>query len=335
VTADAPAARLAEFLDARGTTPERLLASVETSFGTPLLVVATGSVLHGFGNKRSDLDLNVVVDRDTVKVVPIPAFEGDLLVDTKFFTVSQLREWTTELRDGRWPPAGHLTRDGYRRRHLLLFHCMRFAEGVELSSTDGSEPLIGDLHEPWLVERVVEWWRSEHVRWSLAARWLAEAKPLVAAQRWCEAVLAALECRAARAGESYFKPKWISEKLRRLGDEEGLAVLEAALRVPTTRHEAPAYSALCEELLQELDSHRQEGLAAQLWYAPGVTVQPLGTGTLVTRRQLRGLELEAKLPIPDGDEPIWEGPVEDTPDPHVLELFVEDMTWLSVVVSKA
>ena len=41
MTADAVAARLNEFLDARGTTPERLLASVETSFGAPLLVVAT------------------------------------------------------------------------------------------------------------------------------------------------------------------------------------------------------------------------------------------------------------------------------------------------------
>jgi hypothetical protein len=335
VIADASAARLTEFLDARGTTPERLLASVETSFGTPLLVVATGSVLHGFGNERSDLDLNVVVDRDKVKVVPIPAFEGELLVDTKFFTVSQLKEWTAELREGRWPPAGHLTRDGYRRRHLLLFHCMRFAQGVVLSSTDGPEPLLGDLHAPWLVERVVEWWRAEQVRSALAAGWLADGKPLVAAQRWCEAVLAALEGRVAAAGESYFKPKWVSEKLRRLGDDEGLAAVETALRVPATAREAPAYNARCEELLHELDPPRQEGVAAQLWYAPGVTVRPLGTASLVTRWQLRGLELEATLPSVDGKEPIWEGPVWEAPGPHVLELFVEDMTWLSVVARAA
>jgi hypothetical protein len=326
IAADVLTARLAGFLDARGLTADELLATVETSYGEPLAIVATGSVLSGFGNDRSDLDLNVVVDADDVRVVPIPAFKDELLVDTKYFTLAQVEEWANELRDGPWPPSGRLTREGYRRRYLLLFHCVRFATGLALLESERFETVAARLREPWLTDRVAGWWQAEVVRSSLAARWLAPVKPLLAAQRQCDAVLAALEREAALGGQLYFKPKWLSEKLRALGDEVGLEALRDALRVPITASEAPEYLARCQA-----DPGADE-LDAQLWYAPGVTVQPLRDSTLVSRWGLRGLELRgATLPPVEPQAPLWQGPVASEPDPHRLALFVEDLTWLSIV----
>ena len=58
------AQRLDAFLAARGATRGALLATVGEPFGPPLLVVAAGSILHGFGNQRSDIDVNVVTARE-------------------------------------------------------------------------------------------------------------------------------------------------------------------------------------------------------------------------------------------------------------------------------
>ena len=51
------ARRLDGFLATRGATRDMLIASVAGPFGQPLLIVATGSILHGFGNQRSDIDV--------------------------------------------------------------------------------------------------------------------------------------------------------------------------------------------------------------------------------------------------------------------------------------
>ena len=328
------AARLADFLAPRGVTPEALIASIDPALGDPLLVVATGSVLNGFGNPRSDLDLNVVVDQDKLAVLPIPTFERELLVDAAYLSASEVERWVPELRDRPWPPAGDFPRSESRRRFMLLLQAVRFASGLALTAREGWGGWLAELKAPWLAERVVQWWRIEAVRWAVAAGWLADARPLTAAQAQCEAVLAALQSRAAAAGQLYFKPKWLAEKLRLLGDREGRDALDAALRIPLTEREVPAYTARCEAIRHELLGDAADGptLAAQLWYAPGVTVRSLGTTTLVSRWDLRGLELDGvTLPPSAPEAPIWEGPLELLPDPDLLTLFREDMTWLSLV----
>jgi hypothetical protein len=328
IVEDAKLARLSDFLERRDTTVERVLETIETSLGPPLAVVATGSVLDGYGNPTSDIDVNVVVDAETVRVVPIPSFENELLVDTKYFTLLQLGEWVQELRDAPWPPP-RLTRADYHRRYLQLLQCVRFGTGLVVKVDDRARDLLGALREPWLAERVIDWWQAESVRCSLASRWLADVKPLVAAQKRCDALLAALEVRAAAAGRLTFKPKWLSEKLRALGDDDALETLRLVLRLPVRAENVDDYLRRSTGLVPEPDV---EGLAAQLWYAPGVTVRPRRSTTLVSRWQLRTVEVRGHaLPPGDRDEPLWEGPITRDPPPELRELFVEDMTWLSIV----
>jgi hypothetical protein len=69
--------------------------------------------------------------------------------------------------------------------------------------------------------------------------------------------------------------------------------------------------------------------------APGVTVRRLGGTTLVSRWDLRGVELrDADLAL-DGNAPIWQGGIDAEPSVQLLELFAADMTWLSLVTEAA
>jgi hypothetical protein len=328
-------ARLTEFLARYGSTPELLLSEVDSSLGEPLLVVATGSILHGFGNERSDIDISVVVDRDKLSTLPIVSYEHGLLHDAAYFGASEVEEWPSALRDHPWPPAGGLDRRAWRNRLKALSNSIRFGHGLTLIARDGWDRWVSELQQPWLLERVVEWWRVEAIRYSVGARWLATAKPLLAAQRHCEAILAALESRTAAAGEPFFGAKWLPEKLRMLGDQHGMATLRTVLRTPVTDREAARYSAQYEALLRDLlPADWTRRLRAQLWYAPGVISRRVGDSTLVSRWDLRGVELhDGRLTSAGAHEPIWEGELDALPDPHLLALFVEDMTWLSIVAA--
>ncbi|HYP41925.1 MAG TPA: hypothetical protein VEX13_16325 [Chloroflexia bacterium] len=322
--------RLDAFLAPHGTTREMIVAAVGEPYGRPLLVVATGSILHGYGNERSDIDINVVVERNVTQL-PIPTFSQGVLLDTAYFGASEVKDWADVIRDQPWPPPGNFDRKLWRRSSSDLFRCTRLGYGLALTARDGWDGWMAEFREPWLAERVAHWWRIESARRQLGGRWLADAKPLLAAQRQFEAVLAALESRAASAGHPHSGPKWLSEKLRTLGDDEGLAVLREVMRAPVTEQEARGYIAQCEALLAELvGSH--DGLAAQLWYLPGVKLRKLDARTLVSRWDMRGIELRGEVPgVPDPSKPIWEGGLDVPPPSNVLSLFTEDMTWLSIV----
>src|SRR4051794_14164367 len=54
---------LDRFLDESGLERQRLVEEVGDAFGVPSLIVATGSVIQGFGSSTSDLDVYVLVPR--------------------------------------------------------------------------------------------------------------------------------------------------------------------------------------------------------------------------------------------------------------------------------
>jgi hypothetical protein len=334
IAQDALAERLEAFLAGHGATREMLAAAVHEPFGPPLLVVAAGSILHGFGNQRSDIDINIVVERDVVQV-PVTSYLHRILLDTKFFGASEVQSWVGAIRDHPWPPVGRLDRPQWERRHGELTHCVRFAYGLVLNARDDWQEWLTECRRPWLVTRVAQWWRTESIRRQLAARWLAVAKPLLAAQRALEAVLAALESRAAAAGQLYYGPKWLSGKLRTLGDDNAIAAMRAVMRSPTDERDARNCVDRCEALLQEFRGGPEPGLLAQLSYLRGVNVRALDARTLVTRWNLRGLVLRGTIPEPsESSEPIWEGGLDARPPDDVLALFIEDMMWLSIVATR-
>jgi hypothetical protein len=323
-------ARLDAFLTARGATREKLVSDVADAFGFPLLVVATGSVVQGFSNEQSDLDVNVVVNHAVTRL-PVPSHRHGFLIDSTYFDACDLEAWVN-----RPPLSGQVTRDRWRRCATELKYCTRFRDGVVLSVREPWDRWISEFRQPGLVARVAEWWRLESLRRRCGARWLATVKPLLAAQRGFEAILAVLESRAATRGQIYFGPKWLPEKLRVLNDREGLEILHAFLKAPLTEPEAREYNARCEACLLHCGERPNETAIVQLWYLPGVRVRELAGGVLVSRWNLRAVELGPATPrIPDPDSPIWEGELDTALPPDVLRLFISDMTWLSIVARPA
>ena len=324
---DLPSERLDRFLAARGLTRDAVLAALGEPFGPPLLVVITGSILNGVGNERSDVDVNIVVERKVTRI-PLGAFARSVIVDPTYFVASEVEGWVKELRDQPWPPSGVLGLEQWSRRYDQLLHATRFRNGVPLVAQETWARWATQFHEPWLAEQIAQWWRIEAVRKRLASRWLADGNPLLASQRGLDAVLAALESRAAAAGQDFFGPKWLSEKLRMIDDGEGLALLRTILRAPATAQEARDYIAQCEAALDRYGPADGGRLVAQVSYLPGVETCERDGRMIVSRGKLRSLELAA---APRAGELIWEGTIDGRPPPAVTALLAANLIWLAVV----
>ena len=328
---------LERFLSRYDLTPDDLHSEIEETLGTPFAVVAGGSVLQGFGNDRSDVDLCVIVDRDKLTRFPMLSYQNTARIDVTYYGAAEVWQWADALRDEPWPPAGPVTEKRWRRQRSRLQAIARFASGLVLSARDAERERLAALDSGWLRQRAAEWWRVEAVRQRLAACWLTDHRPRLAAQRWCDAVLAALEARAAVGGQPYAKSKWLPEKLKAIGDPEGLAMLREALRLPLRDAGIHGYRERCAEAYDGLATDWPElPLRAELHYAKGTAVTPALRQTVVTRWAMRGVPLgdadlrEVKLPDPGDDMAVWHGAADDPLPPAVAALFREDMLWLSL-----
>lgn len=317
--------RLAEFLEERGLTPENVLAETDQGFGRPALAVACGSVLAGFGNGRSDLDLLVIVENDKLTRFPVQSHEHGTLIDVNIRRASAVREQATRLRDTSWPRFESVTQEAWSHRRRALKTTTRLALGLPLTVTEPWGSWYDDLRELWLVHVVQQWWSVEARRLGFAARLLLEHRPMTAAVRAREAVVAALNARAAAAGQVYFSEKWVGEKLRTADDQEGLAILREVLTPPLVPSDRVAH---CLDLVDRLTGPVLP-LHAVLRWATGVGTVRLGDRTVVDRWQLRALEVSrTDLPPAGSEDILWSGPLDSSPPPEVHKLFTHDMLWL-------
>ncbi|MFD6286217.1 hypothetical protein [Streptomyces sp. NPDC060205] len=319
--------RFAAHIEAHGLTRARVLEQVDESFGDPLLVVAAGSVIAGFGNDTSDLDLYVVVQDDVASTLPLMSYAKSARIDVIITGAGQLKARHAELSAGAWPPQDISPGDLVEQRKLFDTFS-RFGLGLPLDGTpqwlDWQRRLDGEI-TGWLRA----WYAVEAVRMRSAARALAGHKPLAAALRAGEAVIAALERHAVTKGERYFKWKWVGEKLRRLGDRDGLAAFELAMRPPLTADEAPAYLRRAEEVLDTyLSDVDASGWEVCLLPAAGTSWRPFGEGHLVSRWGLRAAAVSTGSPVSARGR--WTYHPGEPWHPDVVSLFAEDMLWLGI-----
>ncbi|MFJ2113756.1 hypothetical protein ACIOEX_18020, partial [Streptomyces sp. NPDC087850] len=215
--ADTLARRLDAFLEQRGLTREVVRGEADQGMGAPVLAVVAGSVLAGFGNHRSDLDLLVLVENDRLTRFPIQSHEHGSLIDVNIRRASAVRVTTAALATTPWPRFDSVTEDAWNHRRRALNTVGRLALGLPLTAEPPWDDWYASLRAPWLAEAITRWYAVEAHRLALAARWLLPYKPHAAAARAREAVVAALNARAAAAGELYFASKWAGEKLKVLG----------------------------------------------------------------------------------------------------------------------
>ncbi|MFI5520039.1 hypothetical protein [Streptomyces platensis] len=322
--------RLKTFLEERGLDIGDVLDETDQGLGRPALAVAAGSVPAGFGNHRSDLDLLVLVENDQLTRFPIQSHRHGTLIDVNIRQASAVRDRTAHLRDSDWPRFATVTQEAWNHRRRTIKTASRLALGLELLATGPWQSWHAGLRKPWLVRVVAQWWTVEAHRLARAAQLLAEERPMAAAVRGREAVVAALNARAAAAGQIYFTEKWVGEKLKSTGDHDSLVLLREVLTPPLAPLDRVAR---CLALVHELTAP-EAPLHTVLRWATGIGTARLDDRTVVDRWQLRALEVpRTDLPPAGADDILWSGPPDAGPPADLKRLFVHDMLWLGVAVS--
>ncbi|GAA2364566.1 hypothetical protein SAMN05444716_11258 [Streptomyces harbinensis] len=319
--------RFQRYIERFGLTERQILDQVDTTFGEPLLIVAAGSVIAGFGNDTSDLDIYAVVEDDVASTLPLMSYPNGARVDGITCGARQLTDRHREMTASSWPPEEVGPGDiGTRRKAIDVV--TRYGLGLPLSGT-GPWPAWQRRLEAEAGEWIADWHTVEAYRLHAAAGALLAHKPLVAGIRAGEALLAALERHAAVRGEPYFKGKWLGEKLERLGDRKALAAYEQAIVPPLSAAEVPAYLARVTDALPAYLGEADTGSwRLCLRPATGTSWESFGQERLVSRWGLRAAVVPQKS---EAAEPgTWTYSLSEPWDPDVEALFCEDMLWLGV-----
>ncbi|MGW1788417.1 hypothetical protein ACWCO0_06620 [Streptomyces tubercidicus] len=323
--------RFQKFLEERGLDLGDVIGETDQGHGRPALAVAAGSVLAGFGNHRSDLDLLVLVENDQLTRFPIQSHRHGTLIDVNIRQASAVLDRTARLRDSSWPRFGTVTQEAWNHRRRTLKTASRLALGLPLLVTGPWQTWHDGLRQPWLARAVEQWWTVEAHRLGRAAQLLVGERPMAAAVRGREAIVAALNARAAAAGEIYFTEKWVGEKLRAAGDHDALALLREVLTPPLAPRDRVAR---CLGLVHELTAP-EAPLHTVVRWATGIGTAQLDDRTVVDRWELRALEVpRTDLPPAGSDDILWSGPPGADPPADIQRLFAHDMLWLGVALAQ-
>ncbi|GHE29816.1 hypothetical protein GCM10017673_35720 [Streptosporangium violaceochromogenes] len=320
--------QLHEYLARHGANQDDVLAEIDESLGKPVLVVASGSILQGFGNPSSDVDVYAVVDHEFATEFPMNSYTGDIHLDVNFLQASWVREAAAELAAETGPLCAVPDRERWAERLRRMYHLNRLVAGLALAGTD-----------EWLAERervrevfparMLAWWKTETLRYATAARLLERVDPMPAAQALCDAFRAALNGVCAEAGHLYMAEKWVGAKLRDVSREDLVARLNRAYRIPVDAGEAVAYLALVSGWLEETTAAWELPEPwVTLWPAEGVERWRVNDRLLIHRYGLRGVEFPAGAGGVPPELP-WTGRAGEVPEEH-LSLIKEDLVWLSV-----
>jgi hypothetical protein len=325
-----PAGNLAAHLGHHGLGADDLRAQVGPAFGPPGLVVASGSVVVGYANVRSDIDLYVVGDVLDTQRVPVVSYELGPLLDINLLPAAELRTelgWIRE--EPRVVAAGGSPARKWRRAGRILDRATRLAYGVVLEATPEWLAVQQSLGTGWLAERTATWWRLEAHRRLLVAGWLAPVKPALAAQLGCEARLCALKAVAAADGYAYFNQKWLAKELRQLQRPDLLVSYRQALRLAWDEDPRIAETAA---MVDDLTGGPPADLIIEVAYARGVSTRTIGDATLVDRWEMRGALLtEPEIPVAARDGgAVWTGPIGEVPPDWLVGLLARGLVWTGV-----
>ncbi|MFG3013583.1 hypothetical protein ACGFZB_24605 [Streptomyces cinerochromogenes] len=179
--------------------------------GSEWAVTLEGSIAEGFGNSSSDIDFLLVArSEDDLPTMPSLLFVDGRRVEIRTRSVRQLAGQLRAVEEGAARP-GRLSED-------LLNRCQRLLHSHPLRG----HALIDEVKGLLPVERfrgiTAEWWAHrarQSLRHAMALLCLGESEEAV---DWTRAGLVeTVKSWAARLGETYLEPKWLSMQLDRAG----------------------------------------------------------------------------------------------------------------------
>lgn len=307
---------------ARGFSTESLAAEVDSAFGTIEAAVATGSLMAGYGNRLSDLDVYAVVDAETFPL-PIVNHEAAGRVDTRFFSARAVAAWPKTL-SAAWPPPG-LTRDRWLDRRFELEFAVRFDLGLPLVVAPAWSAWFDDLRQLGLATVVSRWWRIEALRRREAACWAPDGSARQA-HLLAESARAVLEADVAATGHIFLGAKWLGEKLKAIGRSEALKDLRSLERWRGRAEVARR----AKDYALSLEATSEPTLTIEAYWAPGVRQADLGGRLALTRWDLRTTRLPDGLGDGQDGAPVWRGPLGETPPEDIRDLFNQNFLWIAV-----
>lgn len=307
---------------------------IETVFGSPSLVTLTGSVIAGFGNKRSDIDVMVVVDTgDKITQLPIMSYVGSARVDVEYYSLHDIEQFKKMLEIDLMN-CDHFKSPQIWREYLnaLRTHT-RLAISSPIQFQPGWDAWLDEVNDEVLKDRTARWWEIEAYRLTVAARWLTASNPRLSAVKFGDAIYSVLSAKTAREGQLFMSKKWLGQKLAHTNDNEGLRLFHQTLEFPSGEQKIKKY---CQAADIELSSFLQKNdmlkqFQVQLRFAKGVEVHRLRNEILVTRWGMRGITVPNFQFSEDLTIPIWTGSPNSLPEGALQMLFLNDMLWLSFV----
>lgn len=283
----------------------------ELPYGAEWGVTLEGSIAEGFGNPTSDIDF-LLVGRcdDDLPTMPSLLFVDGRRVEVRTRSVRQLAEQFRTVGERATRP-GRLSED-------LLNRCQRLLHSHPLRG----HALIGEVKALLPVERfrriTAGWWAHrahQSLRQATALLCLGEGDEAVDWTR--AALLQAVKSWAARLGETYLEPKWLSLQLDRAGHpdvRDRYWELEGAAPAPGDTDAARGHLTACLAFATDLGLSgvppRPERLSVER--VAGVTTWQTGERVHVIRRRREVFAL--------GDDAgaVWRSLVPSRPLPHVL-----------------
>jgi hypothetical protein len=176
-------------------------------------VFLEGSIAEGFGNERSDVDFVAIVDRGLEPAtMPYILFIDGRRIEVRLLSSQRLKRELAQVRAA----LGRGRRAVARLSWNLLERCQRFMGALPIHNPALIRTLQAELgHEP-LGQAVALWFEDfarQAGRYAVAMLALGE---LDYARAWIKtAAFHAAKSHAARLGERYMSPKWLSLQLER------------------------------------------------------------------------------------------------------------------------
>lgn len=309
----------------RGLDESAVIDEVSYAIGVIHLVVASGSLVQGYGNAQSDIDVQVITDSDAVSQLPILSFRESGAIDIVHIRDADVLR-RLAVTHARWPGAV-ADRASHRSRLTAIDSTLRIASALPLRGSDEWLTWWESLPQRDLGRVYAEDSWNEALRRWIAASWLADHRPAVAALRRQQALLISLNGLAAARGELYPPLKWLPEKLARVGPEYLEDVREALRIGPGSEGDED----WCRSVMTTANGRWREldHLEVQLWLGHGVDTFELDGCALLSRYGLRGVEVRPSDGIDMSSQPVWRG-AWHAASGRVRELYASGLLWLGV-----
>ncbi len=177
-----------------------------------------GSIAEGFGNSSSDVDFLLVADGAAdLPTMPSIFFIDGHRVEVRTRSASQVAgqlQAAAAVVGGRPRRIARVSED-------LLNRCQRFLRGFPLRHAGLIDDVRKTLPDDDFAALMASWWATrsrQSLRHTIALAALGQRADAAA---WARAgLLQAVKSWAARYGETYLEPKWLSLQLDRIGPSE-------------------------------------------------------------------------------------------------------------------